>query len=62
MSLLIFPVFVVVDARRRGIKGSWLYCLLLLVTSSAFAWAFYLATVERQRRHKLSEVEVASRA
>ena len=62
MSLLIFPVFVVVDARRRGIKGSWLYCLLLLVTSSAFPWAFYLATVERQRRHKLSEVEVASRA
>jgi Terpene cyclase DEP1 len=62
MSLLIFPVFVVVDARRRGIKGSWLYCLLLLVTSSAFPWAFYLATVERQRRHKLSAVEVASRA
>jgi Terpene cyclase DEP1 len=62
MSLLIFPVFVVVDARRRGIKGSWLYCVLLLVTSSAFPWAFYLATVERQRRHKLADVEVASRA
>ena len=63
MSLLIFPVFVVVDARRRGIKGSWLYCLLSsFFTSSAFPWAFYLATVERQRRHKLSAVQVASRA
>jgi hypothetical protein len=62
MSLLIFPVFAIVDGRRRGIKHAWLYIGFILFASSAFAWAFYLATAERQRRHKLSDVEVASRA
>ena len=61
MSLLIFPVFAIVDGRRRGIKHAWLYIGFILFASSAFAWAFYLATAERQRRHKLSD-EVASRA
>ena len=62
MSLLIFPVFAIVDGRRRGIKHAWLYIGFILFASSAFAWAFYLATAERQRRHKLSDVGVASRA
>ena len=62
MSLLIFPVFAIVDGRRRGIKHAWLYIGFILFASSAFAWAFYLATAERQRRHKLSDVAVASRA
>ncbi|WP_102145262.1 DUF2834 domain-containing protein [Mycobacterium hubeiense] len=56
MSLLIFPVFAVVDGRRRGIKHAWLYCGFILFASSAFAWAFYLATVERQRRHQHATV------
>ena len=62
MSLLIFPVFAIVDGRRRGIKHAWLYIGFILFASSAFAWAFYLAMAERQRRHKLSDVAVASRA
>ena len=62
MSLLIFPVFAIVDGRRRGIKHAWLYIGFILFATSAFAWAFYLATAERQRRHKLSDVAVASRA
>ena len=62
MSLLIFPVFAIVDGRRRSIKHAWLYIGFILFASSAFAWAFYLATAERQRRHKLSDVAVASRA
>lgn len=62
MSLLIFPVFAIVDGRRRGIKHAWLYCGFLLFASSAFAWAFYLATAERQRRHQQTAVPVDSRA
>jgi len=62
MSLLIFPVWAIVDGRRRGVKHAWLFIAFILFFSSASAWAFYLATVERQRRHKLSDVEVASRA
>lgn len=50
MSLILLPLFVVVDGRRRGIRRAWMYLLLILFTSSAFPWAFYLATVERQRR------------
>jgi hypothetical protein len=33
-----------------------------LFTSFAFAWAFYLATVERQRRHQQAEAPVNSAA
>ncbi len=62
MSLLIFPVWVIVDGRRRGIKRAWLYCVLLLVTSSAFPWAFYLASIERQRRHQQVGAPVESTA
>ena len=54
MSVLIFPVWVIVDGRRRGIKNPWLYIGFILFGSSASAWAFYLAAVERQRRHKLA--------
>jgi hypothetical protein len=50
MSVILLPLFVIVDGRRRGIRHSWMYILLILFTSSAFPWAFYLATVERQRR------------
>jgi hypothetical protein len=61
MSVLIFPVFAVIDGRRRGIKHAWLYIGFILFASSAFAWAFYLATAERQRRHKIADTEVPSR-
>jgi hypothetical protein len=32
------------------VRRPWLYFLLVLFASTAFAWAFYLATAERQRR------------
>jgi Terpene cyclase DEP1 len=50
MSLVVLPVFTIVDGRRRGVRHAWLYLLFVLTASSSFAWAFYLATVERQRR------------
>ena len=62
MSLLIFPVWAIVDGRRRGIKHTWLYIGFILFASSASAWAFYLAAVERQRRHQQAAVPVDSRA
>ncbi len=52
MSLLIFPVWSIIDGRRRGIKHPWLFFGFILFGSSASAWAFYLAAVERQRRHQ----------
>lgn len=49
-NVLLLPMFTIIDGRRRGIRRPWLYFVCSLFTSFAFAWAFYLATVERQRR------------
>jgi len=51
-NVILLPLFTIVDGRRRGIARPWLYFVASLFTSFAFAWAFYLATVERQRRHR----------
>jgi len=51
-NVILLPLFTIVDGRRRGIARPWLYFVASLFTSFAFAWAFYLATVERQRRHQ----------
>ena len=59
---VIMAIWAVVDGRRRGIKNSWLYFGLFLFTSSAFGSAMYLATVERQQRHKLAAAPVDSAA
>ena len=49
-SLVVTPVFVIADGRRRGVRHAWLYVMFVLTASSTFALAFYLATVERRRR------------
>jgi Terpene cyclase DEP1 len=52
MSLILLPLFILVDAHRRGVRRAWLLLPLLFTVSSSFPWAFYLAIVERQRRVK----------
>jgi hypothetical protein len=49
-NVILLPLMTIVDGRRRGINRPWLYFVASLFTSFAFAWAAYLATVERQRR------------
>jgi hypothetical protein len=49
-NLVLLPLMTIVGGRRRGIHRPRLYFVASLFTSFAFAWAFYLATVERQRR------------
>jgi hypothetical protein len=51
-NVILLPLFTIVDGYRRGIRRPWLYFVSSLFTSFAFAWAFYLATVERQRLHE----------
>jgi hypothetical protein len=55
MSLVVLPLFVIVDGRRRGVRHAWLYVIFNLTASCTFALAFYLATVARQRRVTASE-------
>jgi Terpene cyclase DEP1 len=50
MALVILPSFLIVDGRRRGVRHAWIYNIFSLTASGTFAWAFYLATIERQRR------------
>jgi drug/metabolite transporter (DMT)-like permease len=61
INVILLPLFTIIDGRRRGIRHPWLFFVSSLFTSCAFAYAFYFATIERQRRHKLSDVEVTSR-
>ncbi len=60
-SVILLPLWTIVDGRRRGVRRPWLYFVLVLTASTSFAWAFYLATAERQRRTTLaSSRETAS--
>lgn len=49
-NVVMLPVVTIVDGRRRGIARPWLFFVSTLFTSFTFGWAFYAATVERQRR------------
>jgi hypothetical protein len=60
VNVLLLPLFTIIDGRRRGIRRPWLFFVSSLFTSCAFAFAFYFATVERQRRHQQSTVGVDS--
>ena len=59
-NVILLPLFTIIDGRRRGIKHPWLFFVASLFTSFSFAWAFYLATAERQRRHQQAAVPADS--
>ena len=59
-NVILLSLFTIIDGRRRGINRPWLFFVSSLFTSFVFGWAFYLATVERQRRHQLAEAPVNS--
>jgi len=49
-NVILLPLMTIIGGRRRGIVKPWLFFVATLFTSFAFGWAFYLATLERQRR------------
>jgi Terpene cyclase DEP1 len=49
-NLLLLPLFTIVGGMRRGVRRPWLYFVSSWFITFAFAWAFYLATIDRQRR------------
>jgi len=51
VSLVLFPLWTIVDGRRRGIRVPWGFFVMSLFTSLGFCMAAYLAFVERQRRY-----------
>ncbi len=51
VNLVLLPLWTIVDGRRRGLRAPWIFFVMSLFTSLAFAMAFYLAFVERQLRY-----------
>lgn len=60
-NVLLLPLVAIVDGLRRGIARPWLFFVVTLFASFTFGWAFYLATVERQRRLAADSGEDVSR-
>jgi hypothetical protein len=51
VSLILFPLWTIVDGYRRRIRVPWGFFVMSLFTSLGFCMAGYLAVVERQRRY-----------
>jgi len=49
-NVVLFPLWTVIDGRRRGLRGTWIYFVMSLFTSFGFAMGLYLAAQERQVR------------
>jgi hypothetical protein len=49
-NVVLFPLWTIVDGRRRGIARPWIFFVMSLFTSYCFAIAAYLLAVERQVR------------
>jgi hypothetical protein len=49
-NVLVLPLVAVVWGRRQGINKPVLYFVVTLFASFTFGWAFFAATLERQRR------------
>jgi hypothetical protein len=60
VNVLLLPLWTIVDGRRRGLRMAWIFFVMSLFTSLAFAMAMYLAFVERQVRY-VRERSAASR-
>ncbi|HBZ70691.1 MAG TPA: hypothetical protein DEP35_13540 [Deltaproteobacteria bacterium] len=49
-NAVLFPLWTMTDGPRRGLRGTWIYFTMSLVTSFGFAMGLYLAAQERQVR------------
>jgi hypothetical protein len=51
VNVVLLPLWTIVDGRRRGLRAPWIFFVMSLFTSLAFALALYLAFVERRLRY-----------
>ena len=62
-NVVLFPLWIIMDGRRQGIRVPWGFFVMSLFTSFGFAMGAYLAVVERQvrytRDHAAVQVPVA---
>jgi hypothetical protein len=51
VNLVLFPLWCIVDGRRRDLRIPWIFFVMSLFTSLAFSVAMFLAFIERQLRY-----------
>jgi hypothetical protein len=51
VNVILMPLWTIVEGSRRGLKWAWIFFVMSLFTSLAFAIAFFLAFMERQWRY-----------
>jgi len=49
-NVVLFPLWTIIDGRRRGMRHAWIYFVMSLFTSFAFSIGIFLAAQERQLR------------
>ena len=54
VNLVLLPLWTITEGMRRGVKWAWIFFVMSLFTSLAFAVAFFLAFMERQLRYNRS--------
>ncbi len=56
VNVVLLPLWTIVEGSRRGVKLAWIFFVMSLFTSLAFAVAMFLAFMERQLRYNRSLV------
>lgn len=51
VNVVLLPLWTIVEGGRRGVKVAWIFFVMSLFTSLAFAMAMFLAVMERQLRY-----------
>jgi hypothetical protein len=51
VNVVLLPLWTIIDGRRRGLRVAWIFFVMSLFTSLAFAVAMFLAFIERQLRY-----------
>jgi len=62
VNVALFPLWSIVDGRRRRMRVPWIFFVMSLFTSLAFSMAMYLAFVERQNRYDRAELVASNTA
>jgi len=56
VNVVLMPLWTIVEGGRRGLRWAWIFFVISLFTSLAFAIALFLAFMERQLRYNRSLV------
>ncbi len=54
VNVVLMPLWTIVEGGRRGLRWAWIFFVMSLFTSLAFAIAMFLAIMERQLRYNRS--------